>query len=75
MTHQTLTLTGNLVEDPELRFTRPASRRPTFRVASTPRFRDNATGERKDGDSLFLTCIAWRQMAENIAGASPGACG
>jgi single-strand DNA-binding protein len=38
-----------------------------FRVASTPRFRDNATGEWKDGDSLFLTCNVWRQAAENVA--------
>jgi Single-strand binding protein family len=36
-----------------------------FRVASTPRFRHNATGERKDGEPLFLTCNAWRQLAEN----------
>jgi single-strand DNA-binding protein len=36
-------------------------------VASTPRFRDNSTGEWKDGDSLFLTCNVWRQAAENVA--------
>jgi single-strand DNA-binding protein len=62
-----ITITGNLVEDPELRFT-PAGQAVTrFRVASTPRFRDNATGEWKDGDSLFLTCNVWRQAAENTA--------
>ena len=38
-----------------------------FRIASTPRFRDNATGEWKDGDTLFLTCQVWRQAAENVA--------
>ena len=38
-----------------------------FRVASTPRVRDNSTGEWKDGDSLFLTCNVWRQAAENVA--------
>ena len=38
-----------------------------FRVASTPRLRDNSTGEWKDGDSLFLTCNVWRQAAENVA--------
>ena len=38
-----------------------------FRVASTPRYKDKPDGEWKDGDSLFLTCVAWRQMAENIA--------
>ena len=38
-----------------------------FRVASTPRFRDQQTGEWKDGDSLFLTCNVWRQAAEHTA--------
>jgi single-strand DNA-binding protein len=62
-----ITITGNLVEDPELRFTPAGQPVARFRVASTPRFRDNATGEWKDGDSLFLTCNAWRQLAENVA--------
>jgi len=63
MNEAQMTLVGNLVEDPELRFTPVAK----FRVASTPRFRDNSTGEWKDGDSLFLTCTVWRQAAENVA--------
>jgi single-strand DNA-binding protein len=62
-----ITITGNLVDDPELRFTPAGQPVARFRVASTPRFRDNATGEWKDGDSLFLTCNVWRQAAENVA--------
>jgi single-strand DNA-binding protein len=62
-----ITVAGNLVADPDLRFTPAGQPVATFRVASTPRFRDNATGEWKDGDSLFLTCNAWRQAAENVA--------
>jgi single-strand DNA-binding protein len=62
-----ITIAGNLVEDPELRFTPSGQAVARFRVASTPRFRDNATGEWKDGDSLFLTCNVWRQAAENTA--------
>jgi single-strand DNA-binding protein len=62
-----ITIAGNLVEDPELRFTPSGQAVARFRVASTPRFRDNTTGEWKDGDSLFLTCNAWRQSAENVA--------
>jgi single-strand DNA-binding protein len=62
-----ITLAGNLVDDPELRFTPAGQPVARFRVASTPRFRDNATGEWKDGDSLFLTCNVWRQAAENVA--------
>ena len=62
-----ITIAGNLVEDPELRFTPAGQPVARFRVASTPRFRDNATGDWKDGDSLFLTCNVWRQAAENVA--------
>jgi single-strand DNA-binding protein len=62
-----ITIAGNLVDDPELRFTPAGQPVARFRVASTPRFRDNNTGEWKDGDSLFLTCNVWRQAAENVA--------
>jgi single-strand DNA-binding protein len=62
-----ITIAGNLVDDPELRFTPAGQPVARFRVASTPRFRDNNTGEWKDGDSLFLTCNVWRQAAEHAA--------
>ncbi len=62
-----ITIVGNLVADPELRFTPAGQPVATFRVASTPRWRDQSTGEWKDGDSLFLTCNVWRQAAENAA--------
>jgi single-strand DNA-binding protein len=55
-----ITIAGNLVDDPELRFTPSGQPVAKFRVASTPRFRDNTSGEWKDGDSLFLTCNVWR---------------
>jgi single-strand DNA-binding protein len=62
-----ITVVGNLVADPELRFTPSGQPVATFRIASTPRLRDNATNEWKDGDSLFLSCNVWRQAAENVA--------
>src|SRR6267154_6822523 len=62
-----ITVVGNLVAEPELRFTPSGQPVATFRVASTPRIRDNATNEWKDGDSLFLSCNVWRQAAENVA--------
>jgi single-strand DNA-binding protein len=67
MNETPLTVTGNLVDDPELRFTPSGVAVARFRIASTPRYRDNATGEWKDGDTLFLTCQVWRQAAENVA--------
>jgi single-strand DNA-binding protein len=62
-----ITIVGNLVDDPELRFTPNGQAVARFRVASTPRFRDQQSGEWKDGESLFLTCNVWRQAAENVA--------
>src|ERR1700723_2026181 len=62
-----LTIVGNLVDDPQLRYTATGNAVANFRVASTPRFLDKATNEWKDGDSLFLTCNVWRQAAENVA--------
>src|ERR1700690_3406508 len=62
-----ITIVGNLVDDPQLRYTPTGNAVANFRVASTPRFMDRATNEWKDGDSLFLTCNVWRQPAENVA--------
>lgn len=62
----TLTLVGNLVADPEIRFTQSGAAVCSFTVASTPRTFDRQSGEWKDGDALFLRCNVWRQMAENV---------
>jgi single-strand DNA-binding protein len=62
-----ITVVGNLVADPELRFTASGQPVASFRIASTPRFMDKDTKEWKDGDSLFLTVNVWRQQAENVA--------
>ncbi|MGH3545358.1 MAG: single-stranded DNA-binding protein [Mycobacteriales bacterium] len=62
-----ITLVGNLVDDPELRFTTSGAAVAKFRIASTPRTFDRQTNEWKDGESLFLTCNIWRQAAENVA--------
>jgi single-strand DNA-binding protein len=62
-----ITIVGNLVEDPNLRFTPSGQAVASFRVASTPRYMDRQTNEWKDGESLFLTCNVWRQAAENVA--------
>jgi single-strand DNA-binding protein len=62
-----ITVIGNLVDDPQLRYTPTGQAVANFRVASTPRFLDRSTNEWKDGDSLFLSCNVWRQAAENVA--------
>lgn len=62
-----ITIVGNLVDEPELRFTPGGAAVAKFRVASTPRTFDKQTNEWKDGESLFLTCSVWRQAAEHCA--------
>lgn len=62
-----ITICGNLVDDPELRFTPAGAAVAKFRVASTPRTFDKQTNEWRDGDPLFLSVAAWRQLAENVA--------
>lgn len=63
----TITITGNLTADPELRFTPGGAALAKFTVAATPRQFDKATGQFKDGEPLFMTCSAWRDLAENVA--------
>ena len=63
----TITVIGNLTDDPELRFTPSGAAVAKFRIASTPRTLDRASGEWKDGEPLFLACSVWRQAAENVA--------
>ncbi|KDA44958.1 single-stranded DNA-binding protein [Frankia sp. BMG5.23] len=62
-----LTITGNLTGDPELKFTPNGAALCRFTVASTPRRYDKNTGKWEDGEAMFLTCTAWRGVAENAA--------
>ncbi|MFT4127111.1 MAG: single-stranded DNA-binding protein [Gordonia sp. (in: high G+C Gram-positive bacteria)] len=61
-----ITVIGNLVADPELRFTPSGAAVANIRIASTPRTFDRQTNEWKDGEALFLTCNIWREAAENV---------
>ena len=63
----TMTIVGNLTDDPELRFLPNGTGLAKFTVASTPRVFDREKNEYRDGDPLFLTCTGWRDMAEHIA--------
>jgi single-strand DNA-binding protein len=62
-----ITIAGNLVDDPQLRYTPTGQAVANFRVASTPRRKNQQTQEWEDGESLFLSCTVWRQAAENVA--------
>jgi single-strand DNA-binding protein len=67
MNDTTVTTTGNLTADPVLQYTPQGVAWMRFTVASTPRVFDKGRGEYRDGDTLFLICNAWRDMAEHIA--------
>jgi single-strand DNA-binding protein len=62
-----ITVIGNLVDDPELRYTPSGAAVAKFRIASTPRTFDRESNQWRDGEALFLTCSVWRQYAENVA--------
>ena len=63
----TLTITGNLTADPDLRFTGTGTAVAAFTVAASRRVYDQASGQWKDGDTLFLRCSAWRELADHAA--------
>lgn len=62
-----ITIVGNLTNDPELRFTPSGAAVANFTVASTPRSFDKNSNEWKDGETLFMRCSVWREVAENVA--------
>ena len=62
-----ITVVGNLVADPELRFTPAGAAVANFRIASTPRRFNPQTSQWEDGEAMYLTCNVWRQAAENVA--------
>src|SRR6266536_3594866 len=57
-------IVGNLVDDPELRFTNNGTAVANFRVAVTPRIQQDGTW--RDGETSFFKVNAWRGQAENL---------
>ena len=62
-----ITVVGNAVADPELRFTPNGAAVASFTVASTPRMFDRQANQWVDGEALFLRCSVWKEAAENVA--------
>lgn len=60
----TITVIGNLTDDPEMRFTDSGRQVASFTIASTPRYRE---GEKwVDRNTLFMRCNLWGPPAENM---------
>lgn len=62
-----ITLVGNCVNDPELKFLPSGVAVCNWTIASTPRTFNKASNEWEDGDTLFLPCSIWRDAAEHCA--------
>lgn len=62
-----ITVVGNAVADPELRFTPNGAAVANFTVASTPRTFDRQANQWVDGEALFLRCSVWKEAAEHVA--------
>ena len=61
-----ITIVGNVVADPELKYTPSGAAVANFRVASTPKKFNKETRQWEDQEGLFLTCNAWKSLAENV---------
>lgn len=61
----TITLVGNITDDPELRFTPSGAAVANFTVAVNRRI--NKDGQWEDKLDGFFRCNCWRDMAENVA--------
>lgn len=66
MNETTMTIVGNVVDNPQLRRTRSGHPVANFRVASTPRRFDREKNAWVDCDTLFVTVTCWRALGENV---------
>jgi single-strand DNA-binding protein len=60
-----VTLTGNLTDDPDLRYTPNGTEVANFRLAVTARIKDGEGW--RDGETSFFRINVWRQLAEHVA--------
>lgn len=56
-------LVGRLTKDPDLRYTPAGNAVVAFTVAVSRKF----TNQQGDRETDFISCVAWRSQAENIA--------
>lgn len=62
-----LTIIGNLTADPEMRTTSKGGTVCNFSIAATPRQYNSQSGQWEGGQTLFMRCTVWRDMAEHCA--------
>ena len=62
-----VTVVGNVTGEVDLRYSAKGNAVARFTVASTPRSKNQQTGQWDDGETLWLRCTAFRSDAENAA--------
>jgi single-strand DNA-binding protein len=60
-------ISGNLTEDPSLRFTPTGRAVANLRLAYTPRVKDDDTGRWSDGETEFYSVTVWGTQGEHCA--------
>jgi single-strand DNA-binding protein len=62
----TVTITGNLTREPEIRYTKEGQATTQLGVAVNRRWQDRTTNEWQKATSFF-DVVCWRDLAENVA--------
>jgi single-strand DNA-binding protein len=62
-----VTLTGRLTRDPDLKFSQAGKAVARFAVVTSRRVKDRNTNEWSDADTTFWDCVAFGELANNIA--------
>ena len=68
-----VTLTGRLTRDPDLKFSQAGKAVTRFAVVTSRRVKDQKTGEWSDADTTFWDCVAFGELANNVAESPIGA--
>ena len=61
-----VTLVGYVAQEPNIRTTKTGKTVTDLRVGITPRYRDQATGEWRDGQSSYFTVSCWDRLANHV---------
>lgn len=62
----TMSVVGNLTDAPTRNTTNTGRTVTNFTIASTSRVYDRQTGQYKDGNTVYMRCSAWGDLAEHI---------
>ena len=67
MPDNTVTIVGNLTQDPEMRYTPNGVAMVSLSIAVNRRRFNRDTNSWEDGDASFFNATCWRDLAENVS--------